>query len=320
MPTLSLAVQTLYAELLQQLRLARHDAAPGSISRREISGSTHLYSTERHGGVRRQRYLGPVGERADQDARDVLRAAENARERRKLVAMLRSAGVASPPAPVSRVLDALARENMFEPNRLVLVGTLAYGTYPLLLGANLTSSALVTNDIDLSVMPLVVTAVPEGLSIPAILARGDPNLEPDRVSTPPSRFRSPSGLVVEFLTIARRKDAAFQPMHNLGISAEALTYMDYLIDGNVESAIAWQDGVLVRVPAPARFAVHKLIVAQIRPAGDPKRNKDLLQARELATHLEANDPDQWDDALALARDRGKTWSTKIDAGLRLIGR
>jgi hypothetical protein len=320
MSALSLAVQTLYAELLQQLRLARHDTAPGSISRREISGSTHLYSTERHGSVRRQRYLGPAGEKADQDARDVLRAAENARERRKLVAMLRSAGVASPPAPVSRVLDALARAKMFEPHRLVLVGTLAYGTYPLLLGANLTSSALVTNDIDLSVMPLVVTAAPEGLSIPAILTQGDPSLEPDRVSTPPSRFRSPSGLVVEFLTIARRKDAAFQPMHTLGISAEALPYMDFLIDENVEAAIAWQDGVLVRVPAPARFAVHKMIVAQLRPAGDPKRNKDLLQARDLATQLEANDPDTWDDMVKEARARGRSWSTKVDAGLRLIGR
>jgi len=320
MSALSLAVQTLYAELLQQLRLARHDTAPGSISRREISGNTHLYSTERHGSVRRQRYLGPAGEKADHDARDVLRAAENARERRKLVAMLRSAGIASPPSQVSRVLDALSREKMFEPNRLVLVGTLAYGTYPLLLGADLASPALVTNDIDLSVMPLVVTAAPVDLSIPAILARGDASLEPDRVSTPPSRFRSPSGLVVEFLTISRRKNAAFLPLPGLGISAEALAYMDFLIEDNLEAAIAWQDGVLLRVPAPARFAVHKLIAAQLRPAGDPKRNKDLVQARDLATQLKANDPDSWEDMVKEARKRGRSWSAKIDAGLRLIAR
>lgn len=318
---ISLAIQTLYAELMQQLRLGGRDAMAGSVTQRMVDGAPHLYATERHGSTRRQRYIGPAGDtHARNEAAAVRQSAARAKERRKLVAMLRSAGISAPAPAVCRVLDALSRENLFAQNRLVLVGTLAYGTYPLLLGQHLTASALATNDIDLGVMPLVVTSLPQTVSLPSILARGEATLEPDRMSVPPSRFRSPTGLVVEFLTVARRGPSSIQPMKSLGISAEALTYMDYLIEDNIEAALAWQDGVLIRVPAPARYSVHKMIVAQLWPVGDPKRSKDLVQAAELMKALETSDPAQLDDAIDNARARGKKWSALVDKGLALIAR
>lgn len=321
MAAIPLSTQTIYAELLQQLRSARSDPPPASLSRRDINGGEHVYAVERHGAARRQRYLGPAGRAETQEAAESIRhATSRGKERRKLVGMLRSAGVSTPATPVCRVLDALSRERLFEPNRLVLVGTLAYGVYPLVLGQSLTASALTTNDIDLSVMPLAVTAIPEKILAPAILERGDPTLEPDRASAPPSRFRSHSGLIVEFLTTSRRSETHLQAIANLGVSAEALPYMDFLVEDNIEAAIAWQDGVLIRVPAPARYAVHKLIVAQRRPRGDPKRTKDLTQARELMALFQAQDPAQWEDVIDLARGRGKKWAAAVDAGLDLVAR
>jgi hypothetical protein len=321
MSALPLAAQTIYAELLQQLRASRHAPVPGSIGRRAYDGVVHLYSTERHGSARRQIYLGPAGNpEAEAMEQAIRRASAQAKERRKLVAMLRSVGISAPSADVCRVLDALSREKLFEPNRLVLVGTLAYALYPLLLGHELTASALMTNDIDLTIMPLVITSLPDGVSIPAILARGDATLEGDRQTSPPSRFRNKTGLLVDFLTVARRKAAVFQSVPQLGISAEALSFMDYLIEDTLDGAIAWQDGILVRVPAPARFAVHKLLVAQLRASGDPKRSKDLVQARELISLLDANDPDQLEDALDLARSRGKKWTQLLNKSLALIAR
>jgi hypothetical protein len=44
-------------------------------------------------------------------------------------------------------------------------------------------------------------------------------------------------------------------------------------------------GILVLVPAPERFAVHKLILALQRPIGAAKRDKDVAQAGALILAL-----------------------------------
>jgi len=79
-------------------------------------------------------------------------------------------------------------------------------------------------------------------------------------------------------------------------------------------------GVQVSVPQPARYAVHKLIVAQVRSASSGKRGKDLAQATELFEALEINDPGAIEDALADAQGRGATWKKHIQASLAEIGR
>ena len=73
------------------------------------------------------------------------------------------------------------------------------------------------------------------------------------------------------------------------------------------------------VPQPARYAIHKLIVAQVRRASSAKRQKDLIQARELIAALDTANPGAVKDALADARRRGAKWKAAIDRSLREIG-
>ncbi|WP_158266874.1 GSU2403 family nucleotidyltransferase fold protein [Alsobacter soli] len=79
-------------------------------------------------------------------------------------------------------------------------------------------------------------------------------------------------------------------------------------------------GALVRVPQPARYAVHKLLIAQKRAMDSAKAQKDLDQARALFECLASQDPDPLQDALDDARSRGaKGWAEPINSSLKAIG-
>jgi hypothetical protein len=55
--------------------------------------------------------------------------------------------------------------------------------------------------------------------------------------------------------------------------------------------------VMVRVPAPERFAVHKLVVSQLRSTASAKLEKDLRQAATLIEALADRFPNAVQDAL-----------------------
>ncbi len=52
----------------------------------------------------------------------------------------------------------------------------------------------------------------------------------------------------------------------LNSAAEPVRFLDYLIEENQPAAVPMGSGLLIRIPAPARFALHKLVVSRRRPA------------------------------------------------------
>jgi hypothetical protein len=56
--------------------------------------------------------------------------------------------------------------------------------------------------------------------------------------------------------------------------------------------------VLVRVPVPERYAIHKLVVSQLRPKASGKPGKDLRQAAILIEALVERFPGAIEGALA----------------------
>ncbi|MDE2142810.1 MAG: hypothetical protein KGJ84_10395 [Elusimicrobia bacterium] len=82
-------------------------------------------------------------------------------------------------------------------------------------------------------------------------------------------------LKLEFLTPERGKGGQdFRLVKPLGIKAIPLRFMDILLE---DSMIISSDGLKARVPAPMNFCIHKLMIAQRRPAA-AKREKDIQQA------------------------------------------
>lgn len=195
--------------------------------------------------------------------------------------------------------------------------------YEPLVGHRLPVPTLMTGDRDLATASLALTAEPPE-TMETILRRADdsftsiPQLDP---RAPPSRFRNKEGFLVDLIAPTRsRSDKNPVPLPALDAGAAPLQHLAWLIEDPVPAVVLWGAGILVNVPQPARFAVHKLILAQRRdPANRMKRTKDLDQAKAIMTALETHDRYALEDALADARDRGRDgWAKPIDRSLKEI--
>jgi hypothetical protein len=323
MQPIPLNLLTLHADLAQQVAVADRDEA--TVVATTIKGTRYLRLQRWVGSTRTVEHLGRADD-PEVQARARLAAAEMSRreERRKIVAILRRA-IPGPTAPLGKVLDAVSHAGLFA-RGAVLVGTGAYQCYPPLVGTVLPSAALMTQDADLATADLALSADGEEETMEAILRRADPTFTAvpglDGRS-PPSRFRSRSGFIVDLLTPRlRRNDDDPMPLPRLAAGAVPLQHLAWLITDPVDAVALHGAGVPVRVPQPARYAVHKLILAQKRDAGGAaKRRKDLVQARALCEALRETAPyaleDALDDAFAQGRDG---WQRPIERSLAEIER
>jgi hypothetical protein len=95
-------------------------------------------------------------------------------------------------------------------------------------------------------------------------------------------YRAKGDLRVDFLTPNRgRETDRLQTLPAFGTDAQPMRFLDYLIRDPQPAAILHSPGIYAHVPAPERFAVHKLIVARRRNQGTGKADKDLTQAEAL---------------------------------------
>src|SRR3546814_1661515 len=97
-----------------------------------------------------------------------------------------------------------------------------------------------------------------------------------------------------------------------------LRFLDYLIERPGQAVLLGRaDACLVNLPDPARYGLHKLIVAHERGARHPKHDKDIAQALALIDWHLANAPtlliDAWRDLAA----RGTGWVKRARASLAL---
>lgn len=308
---------TMYADLAQGFEYV--DEA-GSVTTRRIRGRSYLYVTTKEGATRRQRSLGPASDpKAQEEANRIADAAKRARRMRTVVSTLKQkARIPAPTLPVGRVLEAVSKAGLFK-RGITLVGTAAYQTYPCVIGSYLPTASFTTNDIDLSVVEFEPGDNEEDIEV--VLRRANPTFKPqwhadDKL---PRAFIADDGLRVDMLTRLGRGGSAAVPVNELGCAATALSFQELPTEDTMETVALYGSGVLVRVPAPVKFAIHKLIVAQRRRGAD-KKLKDLEQARELIDILLETDDAALQEALDDARGRGRAWKGGINASLREIGR
>jgi hypothetical protein len=318
---LSPALRTLVSDLQEQVATAPR---AGSVYRRAVGGVEYVYAKVPVGGSRVDQFIGKPGDPAvEQQAAAFQQGARLAAERRRLVATLRREGMPVPDRTMGAVLDALAYAGLFEAGG-VLVGTAAYLVSATVVGARLPAPTLMTGDLDLATASLAITADPPE-TFEAILRRADPTFEAVgqlRPKAPPSRFRNAEGYLVDLVTPTRtRDDENPVGLPELAAGAAPLQHLAWLIDGAVRALALTGAGVLVNVPQPARFAVHKLILAQRRDTATRlKRAKDLAQARALIEVLRELDPYALEDALAEAASLGERgWRTPLLRSLTELG-
>jgi len=329
---LSLAHQTMFADLIQRCLDAGFDAQfpeGGNFVRHTRGERGYWYyvpSAKGGSGSRRPIYVGP-----DDDPEVASRVArfaaikDNFRDRRAMVTSLRAAGLPTPDAMTGDVVEALWKAGLFR-LRGVLVGTMAFQTYAGLLGARFPTAALATGDADFaqfhSISVLSDDTMPPVLDV---LRSVDGSFRPvPHLSDPTlsSAYVNSRMYRVEFLVPNRGSDRHQGRPTRMpalgGAGAEPLRYLDFLIYHPVQSVLLHKGGIPVTVPAPERYAVHKLILADLRredTASAAKAGKDVHQAIELVRALTA-DRRAVDLGLAWveASDRGPRWAERLRSG------
>jgi hypothetical protein len=314
-------LQTVFADLTQQVATA---PPAGSVYRRTRDGIEYLYAKVPVGNDRLDRFIGKAGEPdAEAEAAALQTGMRLATERRRLVSTLRRNGFAGPDRTLGTALDAVSQAGLFSAGA-VLVGTAAYMVSEGLVGCHLPAPSLMTGDLDIAAASLAMTADPPE-PMENILRRADPSFEPIMTLDTkgyPWRFRNAQGYLVELITPVRTRDHANPArLPKLEASAMGLQHLAWLIQDAVPTVALWGAGIAVTVPQPARYAVHKLIIAQKRdPASRLKRAKDLMQAKALVDALRDSDRFALEDAMGEAREQGERgWAMPIRRSLQELG-
>jgi len=108
-------------------------------------------------------------------------------------------------------------------------------------------------------------------------------------------------------------------IENLGIHAHPLRFLDYLIEDAKEIPLKKGSNVLVRVPTPEKFALHKLIISQRRTKiSNVKPLKDLKQAEILISTLLPENLEIFHSEWQKLVSKGKKWRQLLHAGLQCL--
>lgn len=296
----------------------------GTPTARERGGRVYWYDRHRIGNDIHERYLGENSEalriRLDQYKDLKEQREERRRERARLVRLLRSEQFTGTNGATGSLLAALAKTGLFRLGG-VLVGTNAFRNYEGELGLRLTfDQTAMTNDIDIASFEKLSLALGETVmpSVEDVLSGFNfapvPSLDPGKVW----RWRqSSSETLVEFLTPSFSDEEELRQLTALGVSAQSLHFLNFLISDPIQAAAVYRDGILIQVPRPERYAIHKLIVADRRREGPDsvKSRKDLRQAEILLAILAEDRPTDLDEAYEDAMSRGPRWRERIKRSL-----
>lgn len=322
MPPPPLVMQTTYAELLERCAAAAFDASfpeDGVFTSKTIKGRRYWYFQSSAEQGRTQKYVGPETPELSKQIAHHKQARDDERERRALVsAMVRSFGLPRPNPEIANIVAALAKAGVFR-LRGVLVGTVAYQTYSAMLGVKLPVSIQQTGDVDIAQFGNVSVAVED--RTPPVLDilkevdktfRPVPTIHEGHVTS----YMAKGGWRVDFLTPNEGRDTDVpQPLPALQTDAQPFRFLDFLIYEPEPAVILHDAGIYVNVPAPHRYAVHKLIISRRRSEGPRKRDKDIQQVEALLDILWQKRPYELRSAWEEAYGKGKEWRRLIIEGM-----
>ena len=323
----SLSVQ--YSELMQNCVQPISDGSNVSFKYKTINGKRYWYLYISIGSTRREHYLGEetieLLDRID-DEKALWESNTDDRElRKRLVDMLIGGGMTTVSRDEGKVLSLLERNGVFLIGA-ALVGTLAFRAYANMLSVTWASDAG-TQDIDLAADNHYELALPRPRS-PINLRQTILDSGMGFFEVPALNRKQPStsfnirgrDFIVDILAPMRGRETA-RPVHlkELGTYASPLRHLDYLLDDLQPAVLLHKHGIMINVPAPGRFAIHKCVVSQKRPAAyAAKALKDRSQAEQLFQVLLENRPTDISLAYDAAKDQGEAFISDFRAGLRLI--
>jgi len=298
---------------------------PGGFARKKVGAREYwYYQFKTPTGSLQQIYVGPddaatrhlMAEHSNPD-REAARSA--------LTKMTRAAieyGCTEIPLKHGRIIERLIDYRFFNAGG-ILVGTHAFLAYQNHLGVRWCSGAQ-TLDLDFAHAGKNLSiALPSTVRIDA--TRAIDSLEMGFIPVASkTTFKKPDepDFDLDFLTTFGRSGDEPVYLPALNLSLQPLKFMELSLEDPMRATLLCRLGPLVvNVPRPHRFALHKLIVYGERvQAQRTKANKDLVQAAALMDYLLKHDSDLvkegWEDVLG----RGPGWSRRLLQGWRALNK
>ena len=287
------ALITLFSEL--EIFASSQDevfvGTPGSLLKRRNAGGFEFYAHQYYDalGAKRERYVsGPVGNaEADRAATALQTKIDDMNRLLPSIRLLIREGFQAVDSKAFATLAALHNRGLFDAGA-VLVGSNAFGAILNKLGVR--AAAYQTEDIDIGrpeplalrreQRPLLETLRESGIDFVEV-----PQLD-HRLPSTSFKQRGRSTFQVELLAPARAEEVGSAPVPELQANAVTLPFLAYLLEEFQTTAVLAREGCSrVRVPLPERFAVHKLVVSELRRGRDAKVYKDRGQAIILCAVL-----------------------------------
>lgn len=121
------------------------------------------------------------------------------------------------------------------------------------------------------------------------------------------------GMKVDFLTKeGRRRTEASRPLKGMSITPQELRYLEILFVDPIVLKVA--RGIKAKVPAPAAFLLHKLVIST-RPERRKKKEKDIRQAIYTARYA-LTDRIETARLYHIARSLPRKWKARIGKALQ----
>jgi hypothetical protein len=324
--TISPALSTLFGSIDGSSRSggAVFAGSPGSISRRINQNGVefHVHRFYDGSGTQREVYLGKVGECEDQVNTLKARIAEIKALAPELRLLAREGFQIADPKPYA-TLASLHLHGLFSAGA-TLIGSHAFGVLINQLGIRAASYA--TEDVDVARHEvLAFQEAPNKSFLEMLRETGIPFVEVPQLDLrqPSSSFKQQgaSRFHVDLLVPSADNNIRIIEVPELKAHATALPYLSYLLGKTQLATLIAREGCcLVRVPIPERFAVHKLVVSQLRSDRNAKTTKDIFQAAVLMAALGEKFPGAITDAItALPASASKYFQIAIKQALNLMG-
>jgi hypothetical protein len=297
------ALMLLFAELESTAADQREAflGTPGALTERTNENGTrfwvHRYSDG--AGRRHEVYLGTADDEAVvAGIRLVRRRIESANATLGRIRILARAGFATADRKTYSTLASLHNHGLFRAGAL-LIGPHAFGVVLNVLGVKAVPYA--TEDVDIARREqLALPGIPPFLKI--LRETGIEFFEASSLKRRghPTSYVESGGSRLKVGLLVPSSDDSYPtiPVPELSAHAQGLPYLKYLLANSQEAPILSPHGVvMVRVPVPERYAIHKLIVSQLRGTASSKTAKDLQQAAILIAAVVDRFPGAIEEAL-----------------------
>lgn len=326
---IDLQTRTLYAELLEQMQVLEASrtiaSLKGSFATKTVNGEEYVYFQHYlPGGQLAQIYVGKRSEQTEQIMREHEQSKAETREvndyLKRLAAQIQAGLGMVTDKSMSRVILGLANTGVFR-NGGVLVGTHAFQAIGVMLGRRWPADSMATSDVDIAaeknlsvVLPPIPTDIPATLESLKMGFLPVPRLSHKEPSTTYAIRKS--RLRLDILTPKTGASDAPVFIKRFNCAAAPLPYLSYLVENPVQGMVVDTEPILVNIPQPVRYAMHKLIVSQVRDvSSDAKSIKDIYQAHQLLSLLReersADIQPAWDNLI----NRGPKWRKYAESGL-----